>query len=277
MRFGLVISILLHAAVLALAVITFTRSMPPLDIPQQVPVDVVTMADKVNVKAQTKEAEKLPEKPPAPKPEPMPPPAPPPEPAPPSVPEPKFTVAEPAPSAKPKDKKPEKVAEVEPQARPTPPKPPEKKKEKFSLDSIAVLLDKSKKSEAKQEKTAAPSPDKTASEAAHKAQGAGTANTIDLVTSMQRQVERCWSFPAGAVQPEKLDVYVFINLKPDGTLSGAPIIENSARMSEPYFRAAAEAAVRALYQCQPFDLPKDQYDDWKEIRLNFDPRRMIGL
>ena len=102
--------------------------------------------------------------------------------------------------------------------------------------------------------------------------------TITLQQLMQREVGACWNFPAGAVQPESLEVYVIIYLRADGTLAQPPQIENESRMSEPYFRAAAESAIRAINQCQPYQLPQDQYDVWKQgFRLNFDPSKMIGI
>jgi hypothetical protein len=43
-----------------------------------------------------------------------------------------------------------------------------------------------------------------------------------------------------------------------------------------YTRAAAEAASRAIYQCQPYRLPADRYSVWREISpLRFDPRQMM--
>jgi hypothetical protein len=44
-----------------------------------------------------------------------------------------------------------------------------------------------------------------------------------------------------------------------------------------YTRAASEAARRAIYQCQPYRLPADRYNQWREINpLRFDPRQMMG-
>ena len=42
-------------------------------------------------------------------------------------------------------------------------------------------------------------------------------------------------------------------------------------------RAAAEAAMRAIYQCQPYRLPASRYGQWRDIDpLRFDPRDMMG-
>ena len=42
-------------------------------------------------------------------------------------------------------------------------------------------------------------------------------------------------------------------------------------------KADAEAASRAIYQCQPYRLPADRYNLWRQIKpLRFDPRQMMG-
>ena len=61
-------------------------------------------------------------------------------------------------------------------------------------------------------------------------------------------------------------------LNEDGTLVGYPTVAN--RGSSPFFQAAADSAVRAVYQCQPYTLPGDKYALWRDMILNFDPSQM---
>lgn len=94
--------------------------------------------------------------------------------------------------------------------------------------------------------------------------------------AIRSQIERCWSAPAGARYAETLIVRIRIYLRPDGSLARLPEILDSARMdSDQSFRAAAEAARRAVQKCAPLDLPKDSYDVWRDVVLNFDPSRML--
>jgi hypothetical protein len=53
---------------------------------------------------------------------------------------------------------------------------------------------------------------------------------------------------------------------------GYPTVANSG--SSPFFQAAADSAVRAVYQCQPYELPKAKYALWRDMILNFDPSDM---
>jgi hypothetical protein len=48
--------------------------------------------------------------------------------------------------------------------------------------------------------------------------------------------------------------------------------------NDPFFRAVAESALRALRKplCSPLKLPYSEYDEWKEIILTFNPREALG-
>ena len=39
--------------------------------------------------------------------------------------------------------------------------------------------------------------------------------------------------------------------------------------------AAAESALRAVRGCQPFHLPPESYEGWRDIEWVFDPRQML--
>lgn len=98
------------------------------------------------------------------------------------------------------------------------------------------------------------------------------AKLAQLVT---KQISPCWSMPWRAKDIQNIQIEIHILLKPNGTLRGAPRIGDQARMrSDPFFRAAAESAVRALRDpaCSPLKLPVNTHDVWKEITLIFDPR-----
>ena len=61
-----------------------------------------------------------------------------------------------------------------------------------------------------------------------------------------------------------------------------PAVTPAATISEltmtrsklPFFQAAADSAVRAVYQCQPYALPKAKFALWRDMILNFDPSEM---
>ena len=241
--------------------------------------------------------------PPKPEPEPAPPPepkpAPKPEPKPAPEPKPEPAPAPPTPRAKPKEAKepPKEVAEAKPEKKPEPEKKPDPKPEKkpekkpdskpaekpadeeedFDLDSvIAGLEDKEKKDD-----TSESAPEERKAEGTKPQRGAGDPNraTAAIQDAFKTQVSKCWDTAAfaGAPEAEKLVVALRIRLNRDGSLNGLPQYEDPGRLSDPYYRTAAEAGRRAVMQCQNYTLPADAYDQWSVLIVEFNPSQMIGL
>lgn len=106
--------------------------------------------------------------------------------------------------------------------------------------------------------------------------------TTDRVTTgeleaFKQQLSQCWSILPGAAQAETLAVNLTINVNRDRTVNNVQITDNARYSTDPFFRAAADNAIRAIKHpdCTPLDLPPDKYDTWNTITLNFDPRTMF--
>jgi hypothetical protein len=99
--------------------------------------------------------------------------------------------------------------------------------------------------------------------------------TATLEGAIRQMVEACWNVPAGAKDAEDLLVRLRIRLRPDGSLARPPEFLDRGRMSDPFYRVAAESAARAVRQCAPYDLPPDQYELWRDLTFNFDPKEML--
>ena len=248
-RYGVVASTLFHGMIFAAALFTFHRNFDTPDDSHVVPVDLVTIADVTNVAAQA---------PPVPEPEQMD--APPPALEPP--PEPQMQEVEPAPEAPVPDFK---IAKEKPVEKPQPTR-------KEMAQDFNALLNKL---------TAPEKPVKTAKPGSRIIQGVGTGNlmTADLADALTSQIYRCWSPPTGAPDARDLIVDYDLGLNPDGTVGGLqPTPATAAQAAgNGYTRAAAEAARRAIYQCQPYRLPPERYNVWRQVNpLRFDPRQMMG-
>jgi hypothetical protein len=104
--------------------------------------------------------------------------------------------------------------------------------------------------------------------------------TMSEIDAIRYQIQRCWSVPAGARDAGDLVVRLRVFLNPDGSLSRAPEIVESARapsVGEEYYRAAAESARRAVQVCSPLkNLPPAKYEKWRELTLTFNPKDMLG-
>ena len=106
------------------------------------------------------------------------------------------------------------------------------------------------------------------------------AMVADLQDSLRSQISQCWSPPVGAPHPDELVVEFDLLLNQDGSVAQPPQLtatSQAAAASNPYTRAAAEAARRAIYECAPYKLPADRYSQWHEINpFHFDPSQMMG-
>jgi hypothetical protein len=126
-------------------------------------------------------------------------------------------------------------------------------------------------------------PPKDAKTSTRIVQGAGNQSlaTADLADALKSQIHQCWSPPVGAPKADDLVVDFDLQLTRDGRVAALKLAPNSiaAASGNPYTRAAAEAASRAIYQCQGtgYKLPPDRYAQWNEINpLRFDPREMMN-
>src|SRR3569833_3734563 len=263
-RGGLVVAVLLHAAVVAATLFSWQHKLDISDeSPPVVPGDLVTLADKTNImptvqkqpKAPPKEDVKPPEQ------------STPPTPTPPPTPQAEVAPA-PEPVPKPLQAKPEPAPKPEP-VKPTPVKPDTQKKPK--ADDFSALLNKLTS-------PAATPPHARTADRTIRGVGAMNAMTMDLIDSLNNQIALCWSPPVGAPHPEQLRPQFRLFLNPDGSVAQAPQLtaDSAAEAAgNPYMRAAVEAARRAIMTCQPYKLPADKYGTWKDITLDFDPSKMV--
>jgi len=248
-RYGVLVSVAFHAAVVAAALFTFQRNFDMPEDSNVVPVDLVTIADVTNVAAQAL---------PAPEPEKLDIPVPALE----APPEPQLQAVEPAPV--PPVPKFDVKKDMKPAEKPVEPK-------KTAAVNFDALLNKLTTPE-KPVKNTKPA------ERVIPGIGSGNAMTANIADALKSQIYRCWSPPTGAPDARDLVVDYALRLNPDGTVGGLQLTPGTAATAagNAYTRAAAEAASRAIYQCQPYRLPAERYNVWREINpLRFDPRQMM--
>jgi len=282
MRPSTFISAALHVAIVLFVIVSFPSSkMRPAPL-VAIPVDLSTPSDVTKVKAGTRDAKDdapLAGKPKAPNPQAV-------KEKTAKAPEKTASIdkkADDAPQPSPKPEK--KVAAKKPQAKPSEParkpeppvekaeaespKPPKSKEPAFDTDNIAALLDKIP--DASDE----PQPRELAEEAspAH-GQTTGTDMTmaVNELDALRARISDCWTPPPGGLGADAIVVKIRLKLNKDGTLEGYPTVTNQG--SSPFFQAAADSAVRAVYQCQPYALPVAKYALWRDMILNFDPSLM---
>jgi hypothetical protein len=72
-------------------------------------------------------------------------------------------------------------------------------------------------------------------------------------------------------------IEIRVTVRPDRTVSSATLL-NPEKASDPFWRAAAESARRAVLnpRCSPLKLPPEKYDVWNSIIFTFNPKEMLG-
>ncbi|MDF3072802.1 MAG: hypothetical protein K0S54_469 [Alphaproteobacteria bacterium] len=287
---GSILSGIFHIALALLVVFGLPAWIKPPEEPElPSTVEVVTLAPKATAPEFTKPP--VPKVPEPPKPEVKSEPTPPAPPKAAAEPEPKR---EPAPQPKPPEPKaepiPDKKAEVVKKEEPKKeePKKEEPKKEepkkaepkKPEKDRFDSVLDSVLKNKAPVRPTP-PDPQARPVQQAAVPQRIQTAPNLSEqlarseLDAVREKVRPCWNFPAGAPNPERLVVDIQVSMNPNGTVREASIADRS-RMNDPFYRSAAEAALRATLNptCQPFPLPPHKYNMWRSFVFTFDPREL---
>lgn len=102
-----------------------------------------------------------------------------------------------------------------------------------------------------------------------------TATQIDLI---RQTIRKCWHFPAGLRNAEDLIVDIKMELDPEGNVIKAEIVDTNRMASDQDYRTAAENAYRAVLdpKCNPLPLPKESYNEWKNLELSFNPKDMFS-
>jgi outer membrane biosynthesis protein TonB len=289
------ISIALHLAILLWILVVFPAGRP-LDAPkiEDVPIDIVSPSEFTKIKAgmvDAKDDAPLAAKPDDQKPKavtekeaPKPPkaeavvPPPPaeqpkaeekPDPKPEKVEKPKDAEAKKEPQPKKAEVKPDK-----PKDKPKPkPAPQTETKRDVNADRLAALLNKIP--DAAREPQAIDPPQNTPRRPV-KGQSSGTQLTmaVNEIDALRAKIAQCWSPPPGGLGADAIIIKLRLQLNEDGSLVGYPTVANSS--GSPFFQAAADSAVRAVFQCQPYELPAAKYALWRDMILNFDPRQMYG-
>ncbi|RWC17676.1 MAG: TonB family protein [Mesorhizobium sp.] len=144
---------------------------------------------------------------------------------------------------------------------------PKSEDKQFNADEITALLDKQKPSGGGAKRSA-----QQASLGGEKDQGQKLSRSEQ--GALEDQLGHCWTLPVGLEGSEDFTVVVRFNLNASGKLEGRPTVEKSS--GNPQFDASA---VRAVQKCDVAGLqvPAGKQDIWSDVRVNFDPRAMLGL
>lgn len=202
---------------------------------------------------------------PAPEAEPAPEPVPEPEPAP----EPQPAAIVPMPTPRPR---PTAAPEPEPEPAEPDPEPPAPEPEAVP-DPLATEIAEAREPDAIAALLNTPEPETT--------EPPGAAEGVDNAAMTQSEIDafysalaRCWRLPAvWDNNPAEFTVVIRFELNIDGTVRGIPLVLQAPTGT--YAQVARETALRAIFDCQPYQLPVEKYDSWRQNTVTFNPVDMF--
>lgn len=178
---------------------------------------------------------------------------------------------------KPKVEKPPEPPKPAPEAKkPEPPKPPPPKPAppKQSVDSMIDDILKNKQSTQKiHTPEQSPKPVQQVTRQAPAAPNLAAVVTASEIEGVRQKIRPCWNTQGGA-RDQAMIITLIVEMNQNGTPVKAELRDTGRYNSDPVFRAAADAAHRAIMnpRCQPWPLSPEKFTSWKTITFNFDPR-----
>lgn len=286
---ALAYSVSLHLLLFALLIFglpSFLRNEPPPE-PAAITVELLPITAVSNVKPEDSEQAEKP-KPEEPKKEEQKKPSPPVKVAQ-ATPPPPPPKPEPKPVEKPEVKKPdikkvEKKPEPKPEPKVEPPKKetPKEKPKKAKEDDLDAILKAVKDTAQQEEKPDKPAEKDVKTSSSHKAISTrfdpNQRMSLSEMDALQSQISKNWSFDAGAKDAQTFIIVIDAKFNSDGSCISAEISSKSRDRynSDSFYRAAAEAAKRAVWKSSPLkNLSPEKFDAWKEMELTFDSRSLL--
>ena len=97
--------------------------------------------------------------------------------------------------------------------------------------------------------------------------------TASEIEGVRNKIRPCWNTIGGG-RDQDMIITLVVQMNQDGTPVKAELKDTGRYNNDPNFRAAADAAHRAIMnpRCQPWPLSPEKYNSWRNITFNFDPR-----
>jgi DNA polymerase III gamma/tau subunit len=185
------------------------------------------------------------------------------------VPDPTLIKVPPKPKSKPKPPIPPEPKPVE--AKPVEPKEPDKPER-----NITNLLKDLTPGDWENAEEQINSNDNSSGRTSQHGNAAVQMTSSDLV-ALNQGVQQCWNVNAGGRMAENLEVKLHVKVNKDRSVREVNVMDKIRYATDPHFRAAADAAERALLHpdCRTLNLPPEKYETWKSFIYVFDPSQML--
>ena len=99
---------------------------------------------------------------------------------------------------------------------------------------------------------------------------------VSEIDILKKHISEYWSPPIGASGAENLIVDIFMEFNKEGFILKAEWVNKGFNANNSFYKAAANAAIRAVKDAEPMPLPVSKFNQWKKLTLRFDPKKMFG-
>jgi hypothetical protein len=93
--------------------------------------------------------------------------------------------------------------------------------------------------------------------------------------ALRGQIQKYWNIIPGMADGGDVRVTVRMRLDQAGNIVGQPDVDRRPAARRARAARCAGSARRAVLRAQPYQLPKEKYDSWAEVIVNFDPSQMF--
>ena len=142
------------------------------------------------------------------------------------------------------------------------------KESDFNADQVAALLNKQDAAGGGARRTT-----ETASLGGTQTTRGNTLSQSEM-DALRGQIQKYWNIIPGMADGGDVRVTVRMRLDPTGNIIGEPDVSASGGSAGTRGTLSGSAR-RAVLRAQPYQLPKEKYDSWSDVIVNFDPSQMF--
>jgi len=99
--------------------------------------------------------------------------------------------------------------------------------------------------------------------------------SISEMDALAGQLRACWNLDPGAMGIEDMIIEIKAQLNQDGSVRSVEVQNTTRYNTDNHFRSVADSAKRAVYICAPYKILSEKYaekyDEWRVLRLRFNP------
>jgi len=97
----------------------------------------------------------------------------------------------------------------------------------------------------------------------------------ELARIIRDCVQEKWNLFPGGEDAMNTVIKLRLRFRPDGRFSAPPQVTNPNPQDTAYFLGASKEAIRAATACEPYSLPADKYEAWREVLMTCSLRHII--